>query len=72
MTRDIFQQMVDQWPSPAVARQEAPKFSGGGCSSKLLANHDSQGTGPKDKFFIGTKVMYTASSLADWLRNRSK
>ena len=72
MKKDIFDEMVEQHRSPAVARIEAYSFSGGGVSAKLLANHDAVGTGPKGRFYIGRKVMYPSVELAAWLRNRAR
>lgn len=72
MQKDVFQQMVDRWDAPIVARVEAPRFSGGVVSAKLLANLDAQGIGPKGKLTIGRKVAYEATELAAWLRSRVK
>jgi len=68
---DIFDEMVSKWGSPAVARVEAPRFSGGAVSVKLLANCDSLGTGVKGRFYIGRKCIYPAVQLANWLRSRA-
>lgn len=70
MQKDIFQQMVDRWPSAIVARTEVDKFSGGLMSSKYIANLDSQGAGP-ERITCGRKVAYPIDSLVAWLRDRS-
>ena len=69
---DIFDLMVERHGAPAVSRMGAEKFSGGGTTAKLLANHDAMGTGPRGRFYIGRKVMYPAVELAAWLRERSR
>jgi len=68
---DPFEDLVRSWVSPFVARVEAPRFSGGAVSVKLLANCDALGVGPKGKFTIGRKVVYPTVELANWLRSRS-
>lgn len=72
MKEDIFTEMANKWPSSVVARAEVKKFTGGGISPKSLANHDSEGTGPEGRFFIGRRVCYTVDALIDWLRKDSK
>ena len=67
----MVEQMVEAWQSPIVARTEAPKFSGGAVSVKLLANCDSLGTGPNGKFYVGRKAVYPKIELANWLRSRA-
>ena len=71
MTKDIFQEMADRWPSAVVARTEIDKFSGGLMSSKYIANLDSQGAGPVRRVVCGRKVGYPVESLTQWLRERS-
>jgi len=65
-----FQELVDQWPSPFVARGEVPRFSGGSYKSKSMANMDSLGVGPP-RLKIGRRVVYRARDLAAWLQARS-
>lgn len=69
---DIYEQMATKWPSAVIARAEVGKFTGGGISPKSLANYDSQGTGPREKFVIGRRVCYPVSALVQWLRENSK
>lgn len=69
---DIFDEMVEKWPSPVVARTEVKNFSGGLVHPKSLANLDSLGTGPTEKIVVGGKICYRASILADWLRRRMR
>lgn len=65
------EKLITFWPSPYVARSEVAKFSGGIVSAKTLANADSLGTGPKNKFYFGKrKVFYLASELAEWIFSR--
>jgi hypothetical protein len=72
MQKDIFEAMVDVWPSAVVARTSIDKFSGGMLSSKTMANFDSQGAGIKDRFSVGRKVCYPVDSLIEWMRARVK
>lgn len=37
-----------------------------------MQNCDCDGTGPKEKFFMGRYVYYTRRSLLEWLRARMK
>ena len=68
----IFKEMVDRWPSSIVSRTEAQAFSGGVVTSKSLANHDTQGTGPAERFRIGRKIVYPALALAYWMQCRAE
>ena len=69
-----FKSLADNWSSPLVARSQdqLDRFSGGLLNAKTLANHDSLGTGPKERVRIGNKVAYPKQSLADWLRDRAE
>jgi len=70
MTKDIFEEMADKWPSAVVARVEVERFTGGLMSCKYIANLDSQGAGP-ERITCGRKVAYPIESLIRWLRDRS-
>jgi hypothetical protein len=70
MTKDVFQQMADKWPSAVVARPELPAFTGGLISSKTQANIDSAGDGP-ERIRIGRKVVYPVVPYVAWLRARA-
>ena len=35
------------------------KFTGGGISPKALANYDSLGTGPRERFIMGRRFIYS-------------
>lgn len=72
MQDDIFSEMAARWPSSVVARAEIKNFTGGGISSKTLANADSKGIGPEERFFIGRRVCYTVPSFIKWLRRNAK
>ncbi|MFZ4438352.1 MAG: hypothetical protein ACOYOS_07995 [Syntrophales bacterium] len=71
MDKTIFQEMLDAWPSPLVARTECSTFSGGLVKEKTLANYDSAGIGPKGRFRIGRKICYPTKNLVAWLQERS-
>lgn len=71
MGKDIYDQMMDKWPSAVVARQHVGKFSGGLLNSRTMSNLDSRGEGPT-KLKMGSKtVFYPVSELIIWLRARS-
>jgi hypothetical protein len=66
---DLYQKLIDSWPSEIVARSEIEKFTGGLLRSKTLANMDCQGTGPEGKITFGRNVGYFKRPLVQWLRN---
>jgi hypothetical protein len=68
----IFQDMVDSWKSPIVARTESGRFSGGVINEHTLANYDSLGIGPEGRLRIGRKICYPTKNLAAWLESRSE
>jgi hypothetical protein len=72
MDTNIFQEMVNRWQSPVVARTEIETFTGGAMGQKYIANLDSAGKGPEGRFRLGRKVVYRADKLAEWLESRSE
>ncbi|RJP45920.1 MAG: hypothetical protein C4548_03935 [Desulfobacteraceae bacterium] len=71
MDNNIFEEMVRSWGSPIVPRQQVGKFSGGVLNPRTMANLDCLGVGPKNRFRIGSKVVYRTKDLAEWLAKRS-
>jgi len=71
MEASIFQQMVDNWPSPVVARTEIQIFTGGLMTEKYQANLDSAGLGPKGRIRCGRKICYPVRPYVEWLQARS-
>ena len=69
---DVFDQMATEWPSPLVAAPEVKRFSGGILSGKTLQNLSSLGQPVPESLKVGNKRAYIATSLADWLRQRSE
>lgn len=67
----LFQEMIDKWKSPIVARTEVAVFSGGLLNEKTMANSDSLGVGVAGRFRVGRKVCYPVKNLVEWLENRS-
>ncbi|WP_457570721.1 hypothetical protein [Desulfovulcanus sp.] len=70
---DLVQELIDSWfkrgGSPLVKRSEVKQF----CSMlhpRTLANHDSQGTGPKPKIRMGRNVAYPVKALAIWCADK--
>lgn len=65
-SKKIVDELCEAWPSALVARKEAPKFLGGGIAVGTLANKDSVGTGPKEKYCVMGRIMYPKRVLAEW------
>lgn len=59
-----------KWKSTIVPRTKFPDFTGGIYSKNYMANQDAAGTGPKDAFKIGNRVVYPIESVLDWLGER--
>lgn len=68
---NIFDSMLEKWPSALVAAPEVKKFTGGVISGKTLANMASRGESVPDSVRIGNRKAYVATSLIEWLRSRS-
>lgn len=68
----IFLEMIDRWGSPIVARTAVKEFSGGILNERTLANLDSRGLGPRNRFRTGRKIVYSAAELAAWLERNSQ
>jgi len=66
----IFEEMVKVWPSAIVARTEIYSFTGGLMSEKYIANLDSQGNGPANRFRVGRKIAYPVIDVVKWLESR--
>lgn len=66
-----FSCLADKWPSAMVAREDVGKFSGGLLHPATMANHDSAGTGPKNRFRVGKKVVYWVKDLIAWMEERA-
>lgn len=67
----IVDKLTQSWISPYVSRTEVSKFSGGIVSPKTLANADSEGNGPQNKYYFGKrKVFYPKIDLANWIAAR--
>lgn len=62
----LIDELCAAWPSPLVARNKAPEFLGGGIAVGTLANKDSLGVGPKEKFYVNGRIVYDKRSLAEW------
>lgn len=64
--------LAEKWPSNFVAREKVSEFSGGILHPRTLANHDSRGTGVKNRISVGRKVAYPVESLIAWMEQRLK
>ncbi len=69
-TETNFDEMLNRWPSPFVARSEVGKFSGGLIAPRTLANLDSLGEGPAERVKLGGRVGYPVRPFVKWLNNR--
>jgi hypothetical protein len=63
--------MAEKWPSPIVSRTEIRQFTGGVITEKYIANLDSLGKGPANRFRLGRKVVYPVSDFVTWLESRA-
>lgn len=61
--------LLPQLP-PVVARKKIPRIFGGAVSVGTLANADSKGKGPRNRFYIGRTVVYPTVFLLEWLEAR--
>lgn len=68
----LYKKMVDNWPSPFVARTEIEKFTGGAIKEKYQANLDSAGKGPEGRIRCGRKILYDTNLYVRWLAERSE
>lgn len=57
---------------PIVPRPQVHELTGGLVAVGTLANADSAGVGPKDRFWVGKRTCYHRAALLDWLRERSR
>jgi len=71
MDKSIFQEMIDNWKSPVVARTEIETFTGGLMTEKYQANLDSAGLGPEGRIRCGRKIGYSVQKYVAWLEARS-
>lgn len=67
-----FDELVDAWGAPIVARTQVAKFSGGLLNPRTMANLDSLGLGPEGKIMVGGKVAYITRGLVEWMRQRQR
>lgn len=66
-----FIDQIGKFP-PVIARKAVRHWFGGTVSPKTLANADSLGCGPDNRFYIGRSVAYETESLLRWLDSRKK
>lgn len=67
-----FQELSRKWPSTFVARERIYDFTGGLITPGRIANLDSQGEGPANRFRVGRKVVYPVADLVEWLTQRAQ
>lgn len=52
---------------PIIARKEVAKLTFGLVSAKTMANRDSLGTGPKNRFKMGKEIWYHKKEFIDFV-----
>lgn len=62
--------LIENWPSPIVARSQVGVFSGGVLHPRTLANLDSLGQGP-GKIMVGNRACYSTQKLVEWMKRRA-
>jgi len=70
ITSDLFSQLREELPV-AFGRTAVDQLLPGIISSKTLANLDSQGLGPKNRYTHGRKVFYRREEFIDFLMERT-
>mgnify|MGYP006273295583 FL=1 len=63
----IIRENASKWPSTFLTRSQVPTFTAGALTSKTMANLDSQGLGPSERFKIGSKMAYPVENFTEWL-----
>jgi len=66
--KPFFKALLDD-PRPAFDRRAVSQVAG--LSEKSLANYDSAGVGPRERFRQGRRVFYPKAALVEWLESRS-
>ena len=70
ITSDLFSQLKEELPV-AFGRTAVDQLLPGIISSKTLANLDSLGRGPKNRYTQGRKVFYRREEFIDFLMERT-
>lgn len=65
---NFFKALLDD-PRPAFDRRAVAHFAG--LSEKSMANYDSAGKGPGERFRQGRRIFYPKVALVEWLESRS-
>lgn len=66
-----FSKLKDHWCAPIVSRDQIENFTGGALNRRTLANLDSMGEGPANRFKVGRKVCYPVEAVCEWLASRA-
>ncbi len=69
-TDKFLDDLRNTWPSTIVSRSHFDRFSGYTISPKTIANLESLGQGPRNKFFVGGKAAYSIDDAIEFLRSR--
>ena len=72
MQQSAFSEMAARWPSSVLAREKVDVFTGGGITPHYMANLDSKGLGPENRFRCGRKVFYPVVDFVRWLSERTQ
>lgn len=68
---ELFDKMAAKWPSEFVARKKVDVFTGGMLNGKTVANFESRGEGPPEKFKLGRLAGYPKASFTEWLKEKA-
>lgn len=69
-TDKFLDDLRSKWESTIVSRSHFDRFSGYTVSPKTIANLESLGQGPRNKFFVGSKAAYSIDDAIEFLRSR--
>lgn len=64
-----FMKSLHEYP-PVIARHRVAELTGGAIAPKTLANADSMGCGPRERFKVGRTICYPREALLAWLDER--
>ncbi|MFW5970820.1 MAG: hypothetical protein ACOCQT_01845 [Desulfovermiculus sp.] len=56
---------------PVIARKRVYEYLGGAITSKMLANADSRGVGPRVRLEMGRNICYPTLYLLEWLEDQN-
>ncbi len=64
--------MLEDWPSPLIARSKIGEFTKGAYKPNTFAVYDSSKCGVTPRFKINKKVFYFTTDVISWFIKRKK